>query len=69
MMASIADRTKTRWGKFRPWVAGTAIPWGVVMVLAYSTPDWGWTGKLAYACLTNILLMTLYSPITRPIRR
>ena len=66
MMGSIADRTKTRWGKFRPWVLWTAIPWGVVMVLAYSTPDWGMTGKLAYACLTNILLMTLYSANNTP---
>jgi len=62
----MADRTKTRWGKFRPWVLWTAIPWGVALVLAYSTPDWGTTGKLVYACLTNILLMTLYSANNTP---
>ena len=66
MMGVLADRTKTRWGKFRPWVLWTAIPWGVVMVLAYTTPDWGTTGKLVYACLTNILLMTLYSANNTP---
>jgi Na+/melibiose symporter-like transporter len=66
MMGVMADRTKTRWGKFRPWVLWTAIPWGVAMVLAYSTPDWGTTGKLVYACLTNILLMTLYSANNTP---
>ena len=66
MMGVMADRTKTRWGKFRPWVLWTAIPWGVVMVLAYTTPDWGVTGKLVYACLTNILLMTLYSANNTP---
>ena len=66
MMGVMADRTKTRWGKFRPWVLWTAIPWGVVLVLAYTTPDWGVTGKLFYACLTNILLMTLYSANNTP---
>ena len=45
MMGVLADRTNTRWGKFRPWVLWTAIPWGVVMVLAYSVPGFGATGK------------------------
>ena len=39
MMGVLADRTNTRWGKFRPWVLWTAVPWGVVMVLAYTTPE------------------------------
>jgi GPH family glycoside/pentoside/hexuronide:cation symporter len=66
MMGVLADRTHTRWGKFRPWVLWTAIPWGVVMVLAYSTPHLGATGKIIYACVTNILLMTLYSANNTP---
>jgi GPH family glycoside/pentoside/hexuronide:cation symporter len=66
MMGVMADRTNTRWGKFRPWVLWTAVPWGVVMVLAYTTPDWGYTGKLIYACATNVLLMTLYSANNTP---
>jgi Na+/melibiose symporter-like transporter len=66
MMGLMADRTNTRWGKFRPWVLWTAIPWGVVMVLAYTTPNWGNSGKLLYACATNILLMTLYSANNTP---
>jgi GPH family glycoside/pentoside/hexuronide:cation symporter len=61
MMGVIADRTSTRWGKFRPWVLWSALPWGVVMVLAYTTPNYMTTGKVIYACVTNILLMTLYS--------
>jgi GPH family glycoside/pentoside/hexuronide:cation symporter len=61
MMGVIADRTNTRWGKFRPWVLWSAVPWGIVMVLAYTTPNYMTTGKVIYACLTNILLMTLYS--------
>jgi GPH family glycoside/pentoside/hexuronide:cation symporter len=45
MMGVMADRTNTRWGKFRPWVLWTAVPWGVAMVLAYTKPGWGapWT--------------------------
>jgi GPH family glycoside/pentoside/hexuronide:cation symporter len=66
MMGVLADRTNTRWGKFRPWVLWTSIPWGVVMVLAYTTPGFGATGKVVYACVTNILLMTLYSANNTP---
>jgi glycoside/pentoside/hexuronide:cation symporter, GPH family len=66
MMGVLADRTNTRWGKFRPWVLWTAIPWGVVMLLAYTTPNFSMTGLLVYACVTNILLMTLYSANNTP---
>jgi Na+/melibiose symporter-like transporter len=66
MMGVLADRTQTRWGKFRPWVLWTAVPWGVVMVLAYTVPDFNATGLLLYATVTNILLMTLYSANNTP---
>lgn len=66
MMGAMADRTQTRWGKFRPWVLWTAVPWGVVMVLAYTAPSLDFTGKLIYATVTNILLMTLYSANNTP---
>ncbi len=66
MMGVLADRTSTRWGKFRPWVLWTAVPWGVVMFLAYSTPNFSTIGKIVYACVTNILLMTLYSANNTP---
>jgi GPH family glycoside/pentoside/hexuronide:cation symporter len=66
MMGTIADRTKTRWGKFRPWVLWTALPWAVVMVLAYTSPDFDLTGKIAWALLTNVILMTLYSANNTP---
>src|SRR6185369_17876409 len=66
MMGVLADRTNTRWGKFRPWVLWTAIPWGVVMVLAYTVPNFGTPGKVLYACVTNVVLMTLYSMNNTP---
>jgi len=66
MMGVIADRTNTRWGKFRPWVLWSALPWGIAMVLAYTTPNYATTGKIIYACVTNILLMTLYSVNNTP---
>jgi Na+/melibiose symporter-like transporter len=66
MMGVMADRTNTRWGKFRPWVLWTSVPWGIAMVLAYTNPGLGTTGNLVYACLTNVLLMTLYSANNTP---
>ncbi len=63
----LADRTNTRWGKFRPWVIGTAVPWFVVMILAYSTPH-GWSkhALVVYAAITNTLLMSIYSMNNMP---
>jgi glycoside/pentoside/hexuronide:cation symporter, GPH family len=66
MMGVLADRTNTRWGKFRPWVLWTSVPWGIAMILAYTNPGLGSTGAIVYACLTNILLMTLYSANNTP---
>ncbi len=66
MMGVIADRTSTRWGKFRPWVLWTAVPWGVAMVLAYTNPGWLSPWNVVWACVTNILLMTLYSANNTP---
>jgi sugar (glycoside-pentoside-hexuronide) transporter len=66
-MGALADRTRTRWGRFRPWIFATALPWGIVMYLAYTTPS-GWSPQaiVAYALLTNVLLMTLYSANNMP---
>jgi GPH family glycoside/pentoside/hexuronide:cation symporter len=67
IMGVLADRTKTRWGKFRPWILWTAVPWAVVMVLAYTTPKgWSMGMLIAYAGITNTLLMTLYSMNNMP---
>lgn len=67
VMGVMADRTRTRWGRFRPWILFTAIPWGVVMYLAYRTPEgWSMNAIIVYAFITNLLLMTLYSANNMP---
>jgi len=67
IMGILADRTRTRWGRFRPWVLWTAVPWAVVMILAYTTPKgWDMGSLILYAAITNGLLMTLYSMNNMP---
>ena len=61
-----ADRTETRWGKFRPYLLWMAIPLAISAVLAFSTPHFRDTGKLIYAYVTFILFMFLYSAINIP---
>lgn len=61
VMGALADRTSTRWGKFRPWILFTALPFGIIGFLAFTTPDFGPSGKLIYAYITYILLMLVYS--------
>ncbi len=61
IMGILADRTNTRWGRFRPWILWTAVPFGIVAVLAFSTPAFSPSGKLLYAYITFTLLMAVYS--------
>ena len=61
IMGAIADRTNTRWGKFRPWVLWTALPFAVCFVLAYTTPDLSYRGKVLWAYVTYNLLMLTYT--------
>ncbi|MEJ0098379.1 MAG: glycoside-pentoside-hexuronide (GPH):cation symporter [Pseudomonadota bacterium] len=60
LMGFVADRTRTRWGRFRPWILWTAIPFGALSLLAFSTPALGPEGKVVYACTTYILLVAVY---------
>src|SRR6185369_11539693 len=60
LMGFIADRTRTRWGKFRPWILWTAVPFGVFALLAFSTPDFGPQAKVIYAFATYTLLVAVY---------
>jgi len=61
-----ADRTKSRWGKFRPYILFGAVPLAVFAVLTFSTPDFGTIGKLVYAYATFITFMFLYSTVNIP---
>jgi glycoside/pentoside/hexuronide:cation symporter, GPH family len=61
VMGAIGDRTNTRWGKFRPWILWTAVPFGIIGFLAFLTPHFNVSGKLVYAYITYILLLTIYS--------
>jgi len=66
MMGMIADRTNTRWGKYRPYLLWFAIPLGVAGILTFSTPNLAGNGKLIYAYVTYTSLMMLYTVINVP---
>ncbi|MCU0374695.1 MAG: glycoside-pentoside-hexuronide (GPH):cation symporter, partial [Chitinophagaceae bacterium] len=66
IIGALADRTTTRWGKFRPWILFTAIPLGVVSLLAFTTPDFAYKGKVIYAVATYTLLLLLYAANNLP---
>lgn len=66
LIGGIADRTVSKWGKFRPWILFTAIPLGVAALLAFSTPDFSYKGKLIYAAITYTLLLLLYAANNLP---
>ena len=66
VMGVIADRTHTRWGKFRPWILWTSVPLGVISLLAFSTPALSDEGKLIYAFSTYVLLVVIYSANNLP---
>ena len=65
-VGAVADRTKTKWGRFRPYLVWLCIPLAVVFVLAFTTPDFSAWGKLVWAWTTYNLLMLLYSAINIP---
>lgn len=62
----IADRTQSRWGKFRPYLLYLAVPFAVIGVLTFTTPDFSDGGKVIYAYLTYSLMMMVYSAINVP---
>src|SRR5690606_38556180 len=66
VIGALADRTNTRWGKFRPWLLWTSIPFGVIFWMVYVTPNVGMQGKLIYAYITYSLMMILYSANNTP---
>jgi len=62
----IADRTQTRWGKFRPFILWLCIPYSLMLVLLYTTPHFGIEGKTFYAFATYMIMMILYSFMMTP---
>lgn len=66
VIGALADRTNTRWGKFRPWILATAAPFGLIFWLVYVAPDFGPQAKLVYAYITYSLVMLLYSANNTP---
>jgi GPH family glycoside/pentoside/hexuronide:cation symporter len=66
IMGLIADRTNTRWGKFRPYLLFGAVPYGICGYLMFAGPDFGPTGKIIYAAVTYALMMVSYTVINVP---
>jgi len=66
IMGMIADRTKTRWGKFRPYLLWMAVPYGILACAMFITPDWSQNMKIVYAYVTYILATMAYTAINIP---
>ena len=66
IIGELADRTRSRWWEFRPWILFTAIPLGVIALLAFSTPHFPYKGKMIYAVVTYTLLLLLYAANNLP---
>lgn len=62
----LADRTQSRWGKFRPWILWTAVPYGILGYLVFANPSLSPTGKLIYAYATFGLIKIAYVVINTP---
>lgn len=66
VVGALADRTNSRWGKFRPWILYTAIPFGIIALLAFTTPDFSYKGKVIYAAFIYTLLLLVYAASNLP---
>jgi glycoside/pentoside/hexuronide:cation symporter, GPH family len=66
LMGNIADKTHTKWGHFRPYLLWLALPFAIISVLAFTTPDLEGTNKIIYAFTTYTLLMVAYTAINIP---
>lgn len=66
IMGAIADRTQTRWGRFRPYLLWISVPFAVFSVLMYTTPDWSYENKVIYAFVTYFLMSLVYTAINIP---
>jgi GPH family glycoside/pentoside/hexuronide:cation symporter len=66
IMGVIADRTNSKWGKFRPYLLWMAVPFGIIGVLTFTTPDLSLSGKIIYAYITYTFMMMVYTAINIP---
>ena len=66
MMGIIADRTRTCWGKYRPYLLWVAVPYGAMGYVMFANPDLSLQGKLVYACVTYTAMMMVYTAINIP---
>jgi Na+/melibiose symporter-like transporter len=66
LIGALADRTVSKWGKFRPWILWTAIPLGIASLLTFTTPSFSDKGKLIYAITTYSILLFLYAANNLP---
>ncbi|MCQ2066593.1 MAG: MFS transporter [Bacteroidaceae bacterium] len=66
IMGSLADRTQSRWGTYRPWLIFGAIPYGLIFALLLFTPDFGPVGKRVYAYVLYLLMMAVYTLVNVP---
>ena len=66
IMGLLSDRTQTRWGKYRPYLLWGGIPFALIGIMTFFTPDWGENAKLAYAYVTYTLMMMIYTVVNVP---
>lgn len=66
IMGAIADRTQSRWGRFRPWLLWVSVPYVLFSVLMFTTPDWSYENKVIYAFVTYFLMSLAYTAINIP---
>ena len=66
VVGAFADRTSSRWGRFRPYLLFLAVPFGLIGVITFLTPPFDNTGKIVYAYITYALMMMVYSAINVP---
>ena len=66
IMGLLSDRTNTRWGKYRPYLLWGGIPFALIGIMTFFTPDWGENAKLAYAYVSYTLMMMIYTVVNVP---
>lgn len=66
IMGLIAERTRSRWGRFRPWILFGAVPMGVIAVLTFSAPDLGASGRVIWAYVTYVCFGIVYTVVAIP---